>query len=66
MYSGDQTDIRNKLLIGTGIGERLRKTSQDEGRYKHDKITRDEPTRVAINYFKRICSGQVWQDIEHE
>ena len=42
----------NKLPIGKGICERLRKTSQDEGRYRHDKITYDEPTRVATNYFK--------------
>ena len=41
----------NKLPIGKGIGEPLRNTSQDEGRYQHDKITHDEPTRVAINYF---------------
>ena len=42
----------NKLPIGKGIGERLRKTSQDEGRYRPDKITHDEATRGAINYFK--------------
>ena len=42
----------NKLPVGKGIFERLRKTSQDEGRYRHDKITHDEPTRVATNYFK--------------
>ena len=42
----------NNLPIGKGIGERLRKTSQDEGRYRPDKITHDEPTRVAINFFK--------------
>ena len=42
----------NKLPIGKGIGERLRKTSQDEGRYRPDKITHDEPTQIAINYFK--------------
>ena len=48
----------NKLPIGKGICERLRKTShlEDEGRYRHDKITHDEPTRVATNYFKKICS----------
>ena len=43
---------RNKLPIGKGIGERLRTTSQDEGRYRPDKVTHDEPTRVAINYLK--------------
>ena len=43
---------KNKLLIGKGIGERLRKTNQEEGRCRPDKITHDEPTRVAINYFK--------------
>ena len=44
-----------KLPIGKGICERLRKTShlEDEGRYRHDKITHDEPTRVAT---KDICS----------
>ena len=42
----------NKLPIGKGSCERLRKTSQDEGRCRPDKITHDEPTRVVINYFK--------------
>ena len=43
---------KNKLPIGKGICERLRKRSQDEGRYRHDKITHDEPARVVTNYFK--------------
>ena len=47
----------NRLPIGKGIDEHLRNTSHDEGRYQHDKITCDEPTQVAINYFKCICSG---------
>ena len=42
----------SKLPIGKGICERPKKTSQDEGRYPFDKITHNEPTRVAINYFK--------------
>ena len=42
----------NKLPIGKGIGECLRKTSQDEGHHRPDKVTHDEPTRVAINYVK--------------
>ena len=29
---------------------------EDEGRYRHDKITHDEPTRVTTSYFKKICS----------
>ena len=51
MYRADRTGIQNEQ-IGKGIGERLRKTSQDEGRYRPDKDTHDEPTLVAINYFK--------------
>ena len=42
----------NKLPIDKGICKHLRKTSQDEGRYRHDKITHDTPTQVATNYFK--------------
>ena len=42
----------NKLPVGKGTGERLRKTSQDERRYRPDKITHNEPTRRAIKYFK--------------
>ena len=42
----------NKLPIGKGICERLRKTSQAEGRYQHDKITHDKSTRAATNYFE--------------
>ena len=37
----------NKLPIGKDIIGR-----QDEGHYRHDKIMYDEPTRVALNYFK--------------
>ena len=28
---------------------------EDEGCYRHVKITHDEPTRVTTNYFKKIC-----------
>ena len=37
----------NKLPIGKGIGERLRKTHQDEGRCRPDKITQDEHIYTA-------------------
>ena len=44
----------DKLPIGKdiGSGERLRKTSQYEGRYRPDKYMHDETTLAAINYFK--------------
>ena len=46
----------NRFPIDKSIGARLRNTSQDEGRYQHNEIICDKLTRVAINYFKFICS----------
>ena len=43
----------DKLPIGKDIFAR-----QDEGHCRHDKITHDEPTRVAaMNYFECLCNS---------